>query len=64
MDKLSYREVRQGRRFMIRVLPGTGMVDIALRDGQIDPDDNLLYPKFYISAALEDRLVELMVEVQ
>jgi radical SAM superfamily enzyme YgiQ (UPF0313 family) len=44
----------------IRVLPGTGMVDIALRDGQIDPDDNLLYPKFYISAALEDRLVELI----
>lgn len=42
----------------IRVLPGTGMVDIALRDGQIDPDDNLLYPKFYISAGLEDHLVE------
>ena len=42
----------------IRVLPGTGMVDIALRDGQIDPDDNLLYPKFYISPALEDRLIE------
>jgi radical SAM superfamily enzyme YgiQ (UPF0313 family) len=42
----------------IRVLPGTGMVDIALRDGQIDPDDNLLYPKFYISAGLEDRLVD------
>ncbi len=42
----------------IRVLPGTGMVEIALRDGQIDPDDNLLYPKFYISPALEDRLIE------
>jgi radical SAM superfamily enzyme YgiQ (UPF0313 family) len=42
----------------IRVLPGTGMVEIALRDGQIDADDNLLYPKFYISPALEDRLIE------
>ena len=42
----------------IRVLPGTAMVDIALRDGQIDPDDNLLYPKFYISPGLEDGLIE------
>ena len=42
----------------IRVLPGTAMVDIALRDGQIDADDNLLYPKFYISSGLEERLVE------
>ena len=42
----------------IRVLPGTGMVDIALRDGQIDADDNLLYPKFYISPTLEDELIE------
>src|SRR5262249_58348759 len=42
----------------IRVLPGTGMVDIALRDGQIDADDNLLHPKFYISAALGDALIE------
>jgi radical SAM superfamily enzyme YgiQ (UPF0313 family) len=42
----------------IRVLPGTGMVEIALRDGQIDADDNLLYPKFYISPGLEDRLID------
>ncbi len=42
----------------IRVLPGTGMVEIALRDGQIDADDTLLYPKFYISPGLEDALVE------
>jgi radical SAM superfamily enzyme YgiQ (UPF0313 family) len=42
----------------IRVLPGTGMVEVALRDGQIDPDDNLLYPKFYISPQLEDGLIE------
>jgi radical SAM superfamily enzyme YgiQ (UPF0313 family) len=42
----------------IRVLPGTEMVEIALRDGQIDADDNLLYPKFYISPALGDELIE------
>jgi hypothetical protein len=31
VDKLSYREVRQGRRFMIRVLPGTKLVDELLQ---------------------------------
>ena len=42
----------------IRILPGTGMVDIALRDGQIDADDNLLHPKFYIAASLGDDLID------
>jgi len=42
----------------IRILPGTGMVDIALRDGQVDADDNLLYPKFYISPNLGDELID------
>jgi predicted DNA-binding protein with PD1-like motif len=31
MDKLSYRECRQGRRFIIRVLPGTKLVDELLQ---------------------------------
>jgi predicted DNA-binding protein with PD1-like motif len=31
VDKLSYREVSQGRRFMIRVLPGTKLVDELLQ---------------------------------
>lgn len=43
----------------IRILPGTGMVDIALRDGQLDADDNLLHPKFYVAPTLfEDDLIE------
>jgi hypothetical protein len=43
----------------IRILPGTGMVELALRDGQIDADDNLLYPKFYVAPTLlEDDLIE------
>jgi radical SAM superfamily enzyme YgiQ (UPF0313 family) len=42
----------------IRVLPGTGMVEIALRDGQIDAHDNLLYPRFYIAPTLKDALIE------
>jgi len=41
----------------IRILPGTGMVEIALRDGQIDADDNLLYPKFYVSPNLGNELI-------
>jgi len=42
----------------IRVLPGTGMVEIALRDGQMHPDDSLLWPTFYVSPGLEDALIE------
>ena len=42
----------------IRILPGTGMVDVALRDGQMDADDNLLHPKFYIAQTLRDELIE------
>jgi radical SAM superfamily enzyme YgiQ (UPF0313 family) len=42
----------------IRILPGTGMVDVALRDGQLDADDNLLHPKFYVAPTLGDDLVD------
>lgn len=42
----------------IRILPGTEMVEIALRDGQIDADDNLLHPKFYVAPSLGDALIE------
>jgi radical SAM superfamily enzyme YgiQ (UPF0313 family) len=42
----------------IRILPGTGMVELALRDGQMDEDDNLLHPKFYIAPTMQDDLIE------
>ena len=42
----------------IRILPGTQMVEHALRDGQLDPDDNLLYPKFYVSPGFADDIIE------
>ncbi len=42
----------------IRILPGTGMVEIALRDGQIDADDPLIEPRFYVSPALGDALID------
>jgi radical SAM superfamily enzyme YgiQ (UPF0313 family) len=42
----------------IRILPGTGMVEIALRDGQIEADDPLIEPRFYVSPALGDALID------
>ncbi len=42
----------------IRILPGTGMVDLALRDGQIDADDDLLYPRFYIAPTFEGDMID------
>lgn len=42
----------------IRILPGTGMVEVALRDGQIDADDPLIEPRFYVSPALGDALLD------
>lgn len=44
----------------IRILPGTGMVEIARRDGQIDADDDLLYPRFYVAPTLGDELIEMI----
>jgi hypothetical protein len=34
------------------------MIEHALRDGQMDEDDNLLYPKFYVSPGFEDEIIE------
>ena len=42
----------------IRILPGTGMVERALADGQLDPDDTLLYPRFYVAPDLGDDIIE------
>jgi radical SAM superfamily enzyme YgiQ (UPF0313 family) len=42
----------------IRILPGTGMVEVARRDGQLDPDDPLIEPRFYVSPALGDALID------
>ncbi len=46
----------------IRILPGTPMVGHALRDGQIDPDDNLLYPKFYVAPGFADEIIDRIEE--
>jgi radical SAM superfamily enzyme YgiQ (UPF0313 family) len=42
----------------IRILPGTQMVEHALRDGQMEADDDLLYPRFYVSPGFADDIIE------
>jgi radical SAM superfamily enzyme YgiQ (UPF0313 family) len=42
----------------IRIYPFTSLAKQALEEGMITPDDNLLFPKFYIVPELEDWLLE------
>jgi radical SAM superfamily enzyme YgiQ (UPF0313 family) len=44
----------------IRIFPGTSLQQIALAEGVIDSDTNLLEPVFYISPAVRDELTELV----
>jgi len=43
----------------IRVYPGTPMASIAVEEGVIKPDDDLLEPRFYVSPMLGDRLYRM-----
>lgn len=44
----------------IRIYPGTEMEQIALSQGVIREDSNLIFPHFYVSAALKGRLEEIV----
>jgi radical SAM superfamily enzyme YgiQ (UPF0313 family) len=46
----------------IRIYPDTLLADIAIKEGIIDPDDNLLMPKFYIRKELEEWLFETIYD--
>jgi radical SAM superfamily enzyme YgiQ (UPF0313 family) len=46
----------------IRIYPNTRLADIAVKEGIIDPDDNLLMPKFYIRKELEDWLIKTILQ--
>jgi len=46
----------------IRIYPGTEMEQIALSQGVIRKDSNLIYPYFYISPALDGRLEDIVKE--
>jgi len=47
----------------IRIFPGCELHDIALREGIISPEHNLLHPTFYLSKDTESWLHEYMIEV-
>jgi radical SAM superfamily enzyme YgiQ (UPF0313 family) len=44
--------------FGIRIYPETKLAKVAVQDGLIAPDDDLLFPKFYMVEGLEDWLRE------
>ena len=43
----------------IRIYPGTELARQAVKEGIIEPDDDLLFPKFYIAAEIKDHLKEI-----
>lgn len=44
----------------IRIYPGTGLYQTALKEGVITGDTNLLQPTFYLSPAVRDQLADLV----
>lgn len=44
----------------IRLMPGTGLRDIAVREGVISADDPLMEPKFYISPDIKDWVADYL----
>jgi hypothetical protein len=46
----------------IRIYPGTALEKMSVSQGVINPDSNLIYPHFYISPAVRERLSEIIQE--
>jgi radical SAM superfamily enzyme YgiQ (UPF0313 family) len=46
----------------IRIYPGCELHGVALREGMISPEQNLLYPAFYLAPAVQDWLWDYMRE--
>ena len=46
----------------IRIYPGTALARKAVAEGVITPDDDLLFPKFYIAAPIKDTLKTTVAE--
>ncbi|WP_321491744.1 lipid biosynthesis B12-binding/radical SAM protein [uncultured Desulfobacter sp.] len=46
----------------IRILPKTGLADIAVNQGIITPGDNLLHPAFYVAPGLDKKKMDLRIE--
>jgi radical SAM superfamily enzyme YgiQ (UPF0313 family) len=48
----------------VRIYPGTAVHASALHDGQVDPDDDLLVPRFYAPAGLSGQTISEMVKAR
>ena len=46
----------------IRILPGTGLVDIARSQGIISPEENLIQPKFYVAPGIDKGEMDSKIE--
>lgn len=46
----------------IRLMPGTDLVDIAVKEGVISADDPLMEPRFYLSPQVKDWVEEYLTE--
>ena len=46
----------------IRIYPGTKLAEKAYHDGIIKKNDDLIYPKFYISKELKDEIIPIIYE--
>jgi hypothetical protein len=47
----------------IRIYPYTALCDQTLAEGVISPDDNLLWPRFYLSEAVADWVWDYLKDV-
>ncbi len=47
----------------IRVMPNTGLYDIAVEEGVVTPDDPLMEPKFYISPPIKDWIKDYLEDI-
>ena len=47
----------------IRLMPGTELAKIAVKEGVIEADDPLMEPRFYVSPLVEDWIEEYLTEV-
>jgi hypothetical protein len=47
----------------IRLMPGTDLVDIAVKEGVISAADPLMEPRFYLSPQVKDWVEEYLAEV-
>lgn len=47
----------------IRIYPYTRLAETAVEQGVIDPEDNLLFPRFYLAAGLEEWLPEFVTKL-